>query len=274
MNPGQSQGILGKEEILFEIGNNKLVLGCSNPADRTRGCSFDLSVGTIFWEGRVIRGDQVNPSQVIVPPGGVVGIFTAEDLALPDDVCATAFAINAMSSRGFLVLNPGHVDPGFVGPLTVKALNIRKTSIAISHGEPIFTVIFQRLDKPTQAYGGNSSRAERERKFNAETVQSSPKTIASMIELDREGPFPARAEVREMIRRDAINRATLALAFVAALAGVIAAIATLWPRPAASQNLAPSNTQMPCRSASIPTTTSGNILVDLGVCDAATRAEE
>lgn len=222
-------GILTKDELLSAVKANELVTGCSCPEERIRGCSLDLTVGTIFWEGDVVREVSQTPKQVIIPPGGVVGIFTSEELILPDNMCATAFAINEMSSKGFLVLNPGHVDPGFSGALTVKALNVRKTSIAISQGEPIFTVIFQRLGASTESYRGNSSRSERERRFNAETVQSSPRTIASMIEFDRDGPFPSRAEVKELVRTDAINRATLLLSMVAAFASVCAVVLAIRP---------------------------------------------
>jgi deoxycytidine triphosphate deaminase len=278
-----SIGILGRKEILAEVQKGSLVVGCQNPEERARGCSYDLTVGTIFWEGKVIREQPGSPAQVVVPPGGVIGIFTAEEIALPDDVCATAFAINEMSSKGFLVLNPGHVDPGFKGPLTVKALNVRKTNIAISQGDPIFTVIFQRLDRPTVAYR-NASRSDRERKFNAETVQSSPRTVAAMIELDKEGPFPARAEVKELIRNDAISRATLAFTFIAAVAGVVAAYAALRPTAPPTQNEETSAFQGsseapkqpgPCSSEiPKPYNADGNILIDLGVCNSKKRIDE
>lgn len=217
-----SSNVLVREEILDRIKAGELVTGAVDPERRVRGCSFDLTVGTIFWDGRVLRTSKADPQQVEVPPGGVVGIFTEESLNLPADVYGTAFAINAMSSKGFLVLNSGHVDPGFVGPLTVKALNVRKTSIAISQGDPIFTVLFTPIGREAPLFKANKPIADRIREFNAETVQSSPQTLGEMISVDPNGPFPTRSEVRELVRNDAVVRLTLLLTFVAAVASVLA----------------------------------------------------
>lgn len=219
-DPGTN--VLVHDEILERIRAGQLVVGALEPDKRTRGCSFDLTVGTIFWDGRVIRRRAGEPQQVVVPPGGVVGIFTEESLKLPTDIYGTAFAINAMSSKGFLVLNSGHVDPGFEGPLTVKALNVRKTSIAISQGDPIFTVLFTPIGRSAPSFGSNKSISDREREFNAETVQSSPQTLGEMIAVDPNGPFTTREQVRELVRADAITRVTLGLTLVAAVASVFA----------------------------------------------------
>lgn len=242
---GETTGVLIGSEILDGIRRGALVHGANE--DRVRGCSCDLTVGTIFWKGKILRtrtgeddgsrgisswlrrkwsavgrwlGQLNEPKHVVVPPGGVVGIFTAETLDIPLDMCATAFAINAMSSKGFLVLNPGHVDPGFRGSLTVKALNIRKTNITITQGEPIFTVVFQRLGQETGEFSNAKSVEDRERDFHNESVQSSPDTLGQMISVDPSGPYPTREQVKEMVRSDAINRATMILSLVAAIAAV------------------------------------------------------
>lgn len=213
------RGVLIAEEIQAAILNNELVIGASK--DRVHGCSYDMTVGTVFWEGQI-----VHPAgrQFTVLPGGLVSIFTAEELKLPCDVCATAFAINKMSSRGFLVLNPGHVDPGFEGPLTVKALNVRRTPIAIQQGDPIFTVVFEKLEVEAGRYKNNASRADREREFNAQTVEHSPSSLSEMIALNNEGPYPTRQEMRELIREHWMSYAFLGLSAVAAVAGAL----SLW----------------------------------------------
>lgn len=187
-------GVLIAQEIRTEIESGRLVR--KGDVDRVRGCSYDMTIGTLFWDNQIIAGAD---RQVVVPPGGVISIFTADELELPDDMCATAFAINKMSSKGFLVLNPGHVDPGFSGPLSVKALNIRKTSIALHTGDHIFTVIFQRLSGSTTPYPKMPGRTEREHDFNATVVETSPRTLFEVMPLDPSGPFPARDEVRRMI---------------------------------------------------------------------------
>jgi deoxycytidine triphosphate deaminase len=82
-------------------------------------------------------------------------------LNLPDNVAATAYGINGQTSKGLLVINSGHVDPGFIGPLTVTAINLTKEKKIIRVGDPIMTVVFQRLPEATLPYEGNIARVER-----------------------------------------------------------------------------------------------------------------
>jgi deoxycytidine triphosphate deaminase len=229
MEPGSGVGVLGRIQIQALIDSGKLVKGAV--AERLQGASYDMSVGKIFSEGKVLSADQA----VIVPPGGLVSIFTAEELVLPANISATAFAINRMSSKGLLVLNPGHVDPGFEGPLTVKALNVRKVDTVIHAGEPIFTIVFEQLAKATDPYRHNSSRADRERAFNTQNVENSPRTLADLILLDPNAPYPDKREVREMIREHWMSRLSFWFSTVAAVASVVAVILALRPSAISSQ---------------------------------------
>jgi hypothetical protein len=152
-------------------------------------------------------------------------MFTLEELELPSDMCATAFAMNEQSSRGLLVLNAGHVDPGYTGPLTVKALNLRKVPLALSRGDKIFTVTFERLPlATTQPYTRNRSRDDLERQFNKTDVEVSPRSIAELVTTAPGAPFPTRLEVRELIRDHWASRWSLFLSFIAAVAAIVAAI--------------------------------------------------
>ena len=148
-------------------------------------------------------------------------------------MCATAFAINKMSSQGFLVLNPGHVDPGFKGPLSVKALNIRKVPMPLHIGDNIFTVIFQRLSKPAPEFTHNfSDRQAREWDFNKTVVETAPRTIFEMMAADRDGPYPGRDEVRSMITRHWTTWAAAAVTIATLIFSAISAYKSLYPTPA------------------------------------------
>jgi len=82
--------------------------------------------------------------------------------------------------------------------------------------------LFTPIGKSAPVFKGNKSASDREREFNAETVQSSPQTLGEMISVDPNGPFPTRDEVRELVRSDSIVRLTLGLTAIAALASVLA----------------------------------------------------
>jgi hypothetical protein len=225
-------GILIKSEIEAAIAvGNLLTLPGGAPLplgqNEARSCSFDMTVGTIFWDGKILTGPD---TLVTVPPGGVIALFTAEEVNLPADICATVFAINDMSSKGFLVVNPGHVDPGFKGALTVKALNVRKTALQLGHGEAVFTIIFQRLPAATDPYPAIPIRAVRERAFNKTVVETAPKTFFEMMGADRDGPYPGRAEVEEMIRKHWMSRAAVFFGAVLFVFGGVSAYFAAFPR--------------------------------------------
>jgi hypothetical protein len=102
---------------------------------------------------------------------------------------------------------------------------MRKVPLALSHGDKIFTIIFERLPTTTtHPYQKNLPRQDRERQFNATDIEVSPRSIAELVTNAPGAPFPTRQEVREMIRDHWASRWSLFLSFVAAIAGIIAAV--------------------------------------------------
>ena len=216
-------GILTREDILAEITADRLIKYAI--PEGVQACSYDLRIGTIFFEDKILRKSSSEQDQdpVILGPGGIISLLTLEELDLPKDIAATAFALNVMSSHGVLVLNPGHVDPGFRGPLTVRIINIRLTPKALLFGTPIFTVIFHRLPKPTrQGYGSNKSRKDRELAFKAIDVEQNPKTLLRLLNAGDEKPLMTADEVDKRIREHFFTRITLFAAVIAAVFAVIA----------------------------------------------------
>jgi len=138
-----------------------------------------------------------------------------------------------MSSQGVLVLNPGHVDPGFHGPLTVRIMNVRLTPKALIFGTPIFTVIFHRLAKETVGYGSNKPRHEREIAFKAIDIEQNPKTLLRLLKAGDEKPLMTGEEIDRRIEKHWTTRVTLiltGLTFVLAFAATIFAAIALFPK--------------------------------------------
>lgn len=216
--------VLSNQQIEALIHSKKLVTNFKN-FNHIRACSVDLTVGTLFWDSEIIPFDEDHgPRQIKVPPGGMIGMFTAEHLDLPEDICGTAFAINKQSSGGLLVLNPGHVDPGFKGPLTVKAMNIRQVPLVIQQGDLIFTVVFSKLSERTTKPYANTDVRDRERKYNQLTVENSADSLSRIIEVNKDGPFVGRGEVRSMIWK---HWSTI-LAMILSILAVLFAGAAAW----------------------------------------------
>jgi len=121
------------------------------------------------------------------------------------------------------VLNPGHVDPGYNGPLTVKALNLRKTPISISLGLPIFTIVFLRLSESTEhPYNKNQpDRDEKEAKFHATEQERTPTSLADLLRVSDDLPMVSGDAMDRAIRKHWMTRTTLILAAIAAIFSVI-----------------------------------------------------
>jgi deoxycytidine triphosphate deaminase len=237
-NPSNiTNGILVKQDIEAAINRGQLIKNAVN--DNLQACSYDMRIGTVFKDGQIINtSSSQSNTQFVVKPGEIISIFTWEDIELPDDVMATAFAINSQSSRGLLVLNPGHIDPGFKGCLTVKAFNMRKAPLTITRGMPIFTVVFQQLPKSTTSpYDKNIPRDQREREFNEKDVEVSARNLSEIVTIEKDSPYPTRQDVKELIQNHWMSWWSLILSFIAAVAGIIAVALVLIPKNQVDNNL-------------------------------------
>lgn len=216
--------ILTYDDIVEELRQGRLIT--NGIVANVEACSYDLRVGTIFREGLPINGVQ---GQAILQPGDIVSFFTLEELDLPPNVTATAFAINAMSSQGILVLNPGHIDPGFKGPLTVRAINLRATSKPIDLGTKIFTVVFERLATPTsRPYPAiPDTRQERENKFNEMDFSQNPRSVSRLVMLGKDKPLMTGDEVDRRIRDHWTTKLTVIGTVVGIIIALIATVFTI-----------------------------------------------
>jgi len=218
-------GILCKQDIKSAIKDYQLITD-TDEEDCFQPCSYDLRIGTIFRDGQIINEyhEKAN-SKFIIPPGEIVSIATLEEIRLPNDVAATAFPINSQSRKGLMVLNPGHVDPGFNGFLTVKVINLRKVPLPISRGDKIFTIIFEGLPKPvSDPYTSNNPRHKREGFISQQDLEVSPKSLYEIIKISKDETFTTKQDVKNIITTHWISILTIILAIVAALASIIAVI--------------------------------------------------
>jgi deoxycytidine triphosphate deaminase len=207
------------QTIRSEIVAGRLLRN-SNPGS-VQAASYDLRIGTIFKEGQIINGlQQGGVTSVVLKPGGVLSMFTLEEVVLTADVLATVFPINSQSSRGLLVLNPGHVDPGYDGPITVKVLNISKSDMIIKLGQPIFTAIFERMTmSTTEPYPASTkSRATREIEFAERDINVSPGSLVKLV------GEPNMLVIEKMIQSHWTSRVSVFLALGAFVFAVIAAM--------------------------------------------------
>jgi deoxycytidine triphosphate deaminase len=224
-----AQMIMRFEDIEQMLKQGKLLTNYTESS--IKAASYDLRVGTIFKNGKIVNEDHEERQRpFLIQPGEIVSIFTLEEVFLPPDIAGVAFAMNKWSSEGLLVLNPGHIDPGYRGPLTVTALNLRKTSISISREDPIFTIVFHYIGNHTgHPYPPPSlSRHEKERSFHARNQEIAPGSLGDLLKVMAGLPFVTKDQLDRAIREHWISRWTFILLLAAAIGAILAVIVTLY----------------------------------------------
>lgn len=112
--------------------------------------SVDLHIGKVFLPGKAgkAEGSQDCPLDLYaLEPGQTAVVSTLEELHLPGDIAAIGFPPSRVSVQGLLMTNPGHVDPGYVGPMRFTVINMGKADYVLRRNEPIVTVLFINLSR-------------------------------------------------------------------------------------------------------------------------------
>lgn len=121
-----------------------------------QACTIDLTIGGIFLPG--VEDDKLGSSvrplkELSLTTGATAVIRTKEKLTMPDDVGGIAVPPNHVSINGLLMTNPGHVDPGYEGPVHLTVINMGKKPYPLKQGDRIVRVLLFRLNAlPAKSY--------------------------------------------------------------------------------------------------------------------------
>jgi dCTP deaminase len=116
--------------------------------------SVDLTVGDIYIPPR-------NPSfpgatfstesNCVLNTGHTAMVSTAQTLKLPNNIAAIGFPPSHVSIQGLLMTNPGHIDPGYEGPMHLTVINMGLKPFSLRRGDVIATLLFYRLGADARA---------------------------------------------------------------------------------------------------------------------------
>lgn len=116
------------------------------------GLAICKRVGSNFFEKRIgqhrFEPGSRRQSTATLKPGQMMFVVTHEEVNMPMDLCGTVYSRNSLALDGILALNAGHVDPGYQGPITIKLINLSSVDYTLTLGEPIYTIVFTRVDQP------------------------------------------------------------------------------------------------------------------------------
>lgn len=151
--------ILNDSYLVTQIGN-LVPSGFVQPSDwyskdsPTQPASLDLTVGQIFLpctEDQNKHGLPQGETQHVLEPGRTAIVLTREELQMPDDLVAIGFPPSKVSVQGFLMTNPGQVDPGYRGRLRFTVINMGRKKFVLREGDPIVSLIFNKMTEPAHS---------------------------------------------------------------------------------------------------------------------------
>ena len=139
----------------IDNGQPPLVEGVSTNEWQTQGspiqpCSIDLRIGKIQVpaqdESEAIREILGRGKEYRLKTGATAVVTTEERLHMPACVAGVGFPPSSVSIRGLLMTNPGHVDPGYEGPMHFTVINMAREDFVLTIGQRICTLLFFELD--------------------------------------------------------------------------------------------------------------------------------
>lgn len=222
--------VLGKPSLTRLIERENLIDDYS--LDNIKSASYDLRIGAIY-KGKKIYSENYNSNKtrIEIKPSEIITLLTFEAVKIPNDCCGTVFAINKMSSKGFLILNPGHIDPGFYGPISICAINLSNKSIFLERKQSIFTLIINKLDEKLNdgdIYNRNtyksSDRKKFERKFFDEKYSNLSNSFFDLISNHKDGKEMLVNILKKSIK-DFFYWVVKILTFIAVLFGIVKGVA-------------------------------------------------
>jgi dCTP deaminase len=151
--------LLNDEKLCEYVTRNELVSDLNPPKDwfakdsPVQPSSIDLHIGSIFLPGTKLGmdGSEDKPlSTHTLGPGEAAIVTTFETLTLPNNVAAIGFPPSSVSKQGLLTTNPGHVDPGYVGPMHFTVINMGRQEFPLRKGAIIVTLLFFEMSIPAK----------------------------------------------------------------------------------------------------------------------------
>jgi dCTP deaminase len=197
-------GMLMRDEDIYGLvkSNTSVVDGMHLTVDPYHAkspiqtASIDLTIGRV-WVPEVELG---NPGafdkpldEYSLPPGHTAIVDTREKLSLPLDIAAIGFPPSHVSDKGILMTNPGHVDPGYKGPLTFTVINMGRKHYSLKSGDGIVTILLFQLSHQAKA-GWSDRRNGAEGKGVTEGVLSA--LSADIVDVEKRAEKVAGREGR------------------------------------------------------------------------------
>ena len=125
--------MLSDQELNSKISDNKIFDAntIANKKYNIRAASIDLTVKCIH-----VPNNEESVKKHIINPGETVIIELNETFSLSTDLAGIIFPKNDLSKNGIIMTNPGHIDPGYTGIVSIYLVNMSKVAFPVSINMP------------------------------------------------------------------------------------------------------------------------------------------
>ncbi|ELY3989932.1 hypothetical protein SMY29_004009 [Cronobacter sakazakii] len=125
--------MLSDQQLNSKILNNEIfdAKTLANKKYNVRAASIDLTVKCIH-----VPNNKKPVKKHIINPGETVIIELNESFSLSTDLAGIIFPKNDLSKNGIIMTNPGHIDPGYTGIVSIYLVNMSKVAFPVSINMP------------------------------------------------------------------------------------------------------------------------------------------
>ena len=150
--------LLTDADIKTAIVSGQINFGNSFDFQRIQSSSVDLTAGKIYVPentkniNKVQNFSDLAIHQCNIGSGETIIIELTEDIRLSNDIGCILLPPNSLTKNGIIMTNPGHIDPGYFGKLTVCLINMGKDTVTMEPSSVVATLLLFRLSSPSAGY--------------------------------------------------------------------------------------------------------------------------
>lgn len=145
--------VLSDQDVKAEIRLRGLITtedgeDCSENSGVRWAC-YDFRIGHVIGKNKGVVTDQ--KESIILRPGEMVTLLSREWVHLPNNITGLVIPRNKQAQRGILILNAGHVDPGYHGQVMAQVVNLSDQDRSIQLDDctqSVFAIVFSYLHSP------------------------------------------------------------------------------------------------------------------------------
>lgn len=150
--------LLTDSEIRTAELSGEIIFGPAFNYKQIQSSSVDLTVGGIYVPEKIKDISKVKSfsdlatRQCNIDPGETIIIELAEEVQLSKSIGGILLPPNSLTKNGIIMTNPGHIDPGYGGKLTVCLINMGKDAVTMESRSVVATLLLFRLSSQSSGY--------------------------------------------------------------------------------------------------------------------------